>query len=169
MHFLRKFIKAGDDLKTETLEYYAEAFLLENFNLPLNISVRISKRMKSKLGAFQIKYKNKSVYSKEIVMSYNFIVHNDQEAILDVLYHECVHYALYTLNKPFRDSDAEFIQTLDALGISKTRSYHYKGNAYLYECPKCGYQFTKKVKGYNKRYICRYCRSKFVYRREITA
>lgn len=154
----------NEALDQEVLYRYAEQFLKENFNLQLDIPVRISKRMKSKLGAFQMKLQQNQVISKEIVMSENFLLNNSKATILDVLYHECVHYALYTLKKPYRDSDPEFTKTLERLGIAKTRTYKYKGQAYLYECKNCRYQFTKRVKGYNKRYICKYCRGKFIYK-----
>lgn len=156
-------------MNSDELHSCARKFLAENFGLTLEIPIRISKRMKSKLGAFQIKYQKQQVVSKEIVMSHTFLVNNSREIILDVLYHECVHYALYTLKKPYRDSDREFTETLEHLGIAKTRSYKYKGQAYLYECRKCSYQFTKRVKGYNKRYICRHCRGRFTYKGTVAA
>ena len=156
-------------MNSDELHSCARKFLAENFGLTLEIPIRISKRMKSKLGVFQIKCQKKQVVSKEIVMSHTFLVNNSREIILDVLYHECVHYALYTLKKPYRDSDREFTETLERLGIAKTRSYKYKGQAYLYECRKCSYQFTKRVKGYNKRYICRHCRGRFTYKGTVAA
>ncbi|MEK4554977.1 SprT family zinc-dependent metalloprotease [Jeotgalicoccus sp. FSL K6-3177] len=156
-------------MNSDELHSCARKFLAENFGLTLEIPIRISKRMKSKLGVFQIKYQKKQVVSKEIVMSHTFLVNNSREIILDVLYHECVHYALYTLKKPYRDSDREFTETLERLGIAKTRSYKYKGQAYLYECRKCSYEFTKRVKGYDKRYICRHCRGRFTYKGTVAA
>lgn len=150
-------------MNSKQLQTYAEDFLKEHFDLSLDIPLRISKRMKSKLGVFSIKYNRDKILSSEIVLSYNFIINNDQEAVLDVLYHECVHYALYKKRLPFRDSDPEFINTLERLGISRTRSYKYKGQAYLYECMKCCYQFSKNMKGYEKRYICGKCHGKFTY------
>lgn len=156
-------------MNSDEIHSCARKFLAENFGLTLEIPIRISKRMKSKLGVFQIKYQKKQVVSKEIVMSHTFLVNNSREIILDVLYHECVHYALYTLKKPYRDSDCEFTETLERLGIAKTRSYKYKGQAYLYECRKCSYEFTKRVKGYDKRYICRHCRGRFTYKGTVAA
>lgn len=154
-------------MNTQQLEIYAEDFLRENFNLTLDVPLRISKRMKSKLGVFSIKYNRNKVLSSEIVLSYNFIINNGTEAILDVLYHECVHYALYKKRLPFRDSDPEFINTLERLGISRTRSYKYKGQAFLYECRKCKYRFSKNMKGYEKRYMCGRCRGRFTYKGTI--
>ncbi len=148
----------------EKLEYCAKEFLRRNFNLDLDIPIRISKRMKSKLGVFIVKYYGKKATGSEIVISEDFIVNNDETAVLDVLYHECVHYALYKTGQPYRDSDEIFIRTLDRLGISRTRSYRYRGESFLYECRKCKYRFSKNMKGYEKRYRCRSCRGKFIYR-----
>lgn len=50
--------------------------------MPLEVPLRISKRMKSKLGAFQIKYNYKKVISAEIAISHNFMIHNSKETIL---------------------------------------------------------------------------------------
>ncbi len=148
------------------LELYAGIFLEKNFDMGLEIPIRISRRMKSRLGAFQIKYRGNQIVKTEIVMSYEFICHNPEETILDVLYHECVHYALYTSGEPYRDSDSNFIDTLTRLGISKSRTYAYKGRCHIYECRKCRYRFSKNIKGYEKRYICSRCRGKFKYLNE---
>lgn len=151
-------------MDSQKLEIYANEFLKKNFDISLEIPLRVSKRMKSRLGAFQIKYRGNNVLSSEIVISYNFISHNQRDTILDVLYHECVHYALYTLGEPYKDSDRTFLNTLKRLGISRTRTYTYKGQSHLYECGRCKYQFSKNVKGYEKRYICRKCRGEFKYK-----
>ncbi|MFD2830394.1 SprT-like domain-containing protein [Corticicoccus populi] len=154
-------------MKTVDLEYYADQFLKRHFNIPLSIPIRISGRMTSKLGAFKIQYQGRKMVSSEIVMSANFIHNNHTDTILDVLYHECVHYALFSLGRPFRDSDKEFISTLKSLGISETKTYQYKGITHLYACSRCNYQFTKNMKGYEKRYRCRYCQKRFVYKGTI--
>src|SRR5699024_11500011 len=110
---------------SQTIQMHADAILEGNFDMPLDIPIRISKRMKSRLGAFQIKCRDNEVVKREIVISHEFIKHNDEDTILDVLYHECVHYALYAQGRPYRDSDALFITTLDRLGISRTMTYSH--------------------------------------------
>lgn len=154
-------------MNVRDLSIYADRFLQNHFNMSLGIPVRVSKRMTSKLGAFKIQYQRHTPVHLEIVISHNFLMHNSLDTVLDVLYHECVHYALFTLGKPYRDGDAYFIQTLNKLGISKTRTYQYKGTTHLYTCAKCSYQFTKNIKGYQKRYRCRYCRGHFLYKGTI--
>ncbi|CAM4196027.1 SprT-like domain-containing protein [Lacicoccus alkaliphilus] len=150
-------------MNEKELEGHAKAFLRDNFNLSLDIPVRISRRMKSKLGVFTVKYYGGTVTGSEIVISESFILNNDRTAVLDVLHHECVHYALYRTGQPYRDTDVTFVRTLEKLSISRTRSYKYRGEAFLYECRKCRYRFSKNMKGYEKRYRCQRCRGKFLY------
>ena len=150
-------------MDVKTMTDYAEQFCSKNFNINLMIPIRISSRMKNKLGAFVVKTKNRKIISEEIVISKSFVDNNSKAVILDVLYHECVHYALYKLGLPYKDQDQYFKDTLKELGIRKSRSYTYKGIEHIYFCPTCRYQFTKRMKGYEKRYICRTCHSKFKY------
>lgn len=151
-------------MNSTNLEIYADQFLKKHFNISLGVPIRISKRMTSKLGAFKVQYKGQQQVKAEIILSYNFLLNYPKDSILDVLYHECVHYALFSLGKPYKDSDEIFTRTLQELGISQTRTYHYKGKTHLYECPRCNYQFTRNMKGYQKRYICRKCKGKFAYK-----
>lgn len=150
-------------MNEDVLTAYARDFCKENFKVEFNIPLRISSRMKTKLGAFVIKTKQNQVVQEEIVLSKSFIDNNQDDEILDVLYHECVHFCLYRLNKPYKDQDAYFKDTLRRLNISLTRTYMYKGILHHYQCPKCRYHFTKRMKGYEKRYICGRCHSKFKY------
>ena len=82
-----------------------------------------------------------------------------------MLYHECVHYALYTLNKPFRDSDAEFIQTWMLWGFLKREVITIK-TVRIYMNVQMHYISLLKLKATISD-IFAYCRSKFVYRREL--
>src|SRR5690625_7705580 len=99
-------------MDSQSLKMYADAFLEGNFDMPLDIPIRISKRMKSRLGAFQIKCRYNEVVKREIVISHEFIKHNDEDTILDVLYHECVYYRLYAHGQLSRDTCSFFINRL---------------------------------------------------------
>lgn len=110
-------------MDTQKLETYVDESLQKNFNMLLKIPIQSSKLMKSKLGAFHIKYNRQKIVRSEIVISYNFMIHNSKQTILDILYHECVHYALYTSGQPYKDSNYAFINTLKRLGVSRTWTY----------------------------------------------
>lgn len=137
----------------------ANQFLKSTYNLELSIPIRVSGRMTAKLGAFVLRG-NKPY---EIVLSKNLIENYSMDTIVDVLKHECVHYALYSLGKPFKDGQDEFENELKRLKISSTYTYSYKGIIHVYKCSNCNIVFHRKIKGYEKRYKCGRCRKKFKY------
>lgn len=143
----------------------AAEFLHKNFDIELNVPVVISKRMKRSFGLFRYEVNRRRNTKKpiDIRMSYEFMKHRSTDEILDVLFHECVHYALFTKGLPHRDGDATFKRTVDRLGISRTRTYKFKGYAYQYTCKDCGMQTKRRMKGYEKRYICGRCRGRFTF------
>ena len=151
------------------LEEVANEFLEENFNLSLNVPIRISKRMTSTFGSFIRTINNFTgiTKEKEIVLSYNLIKYQSYETTIDVLKHECVHYALFKLDKPFKDGQVYFENTLRRLGVSSTRTYAYKGKAHLYSCSDCSNSFTQKRKFDTSRYHCGKCKGSLRYIKEI--
>ncbi|WP_240339790.1 SprT-like domain-containing protein [Halobacillus ihumii] len=143
----------------------AEKFLFDNFGMAIEVPIEINKRLKSTFGYFQFSGNQ----PKKISMSYEFVKNQPNKIVLDVLYHECVHYALFMQGKPFHDGDVTFKRTVDRLGVSRTGTYRFKGVGHLYRCKNdvCGKKFTKKMKGYDKRYICAKCKSRFEYLGEV--
>lgn len=146
----------------------ANEFLIEHYGLQLEIPFRISSRMKSTFGHVRFKRKGGKLIPFEMKLSKNLLENYSEDVILDVLYHECVHYALCMLGFPFRDADDCFKREVDRLGVSRTRTYRYKGKAYRYECKGCGVSFVKKTKGYEKRYMCAKCKGRFVNKGTVT-
>lgn len=143
----------------EELTCIANHFLKTTYHLELSIPIRISNRMSAKLGAFVLKG-NKPY---EIVLSINLIENYNLDTIVDVLKHECVHYALYSLGRPFKDGQTDFESELKRLNISSTYTYSFKGTVHVYKCNTCNIVFHKRIKGYEKRYRCGRCRKKFKY------
>ena len=143
----------------EKLTVVASNFLKKEYGLILTVPIRVSSRMTTKLGAFVTKA-NKP---HEIIISKNLLENYSEDTIVDVLKHECVHYALCSLGYPYRDGQAKFEMELKRLGVSSTYTYSFKGTVHLYACKKCNVVFHKKMKGYEKRYCCAKCRRKFKY------
>lgn len=114
----------------EEMENYSNNFLKEYFGISLHIPIEICGRLTRAGGSFHYK-KVKSSHESNIVpikikMSERFVscALLDKEegvsAILDVLNHELVHYALCKLGKDFGDGDLEFEQTLAKLNIGSS-------------------------------------------------
>lgn len=92
-----------------TLKNIADEFLEKNYGLTLKIPIIIDDNLTNIGGQFII-YKNKP----QAIKIKN--VENSTD-LLNILFHECVHYALYTLYKPYRDEDYYFKLELKRLNI----------------------------------------------------
>lgn len=120
----------------------ARDFLDKEFNMKLDIPIFISPKLKTTFGYFRTK---KGV-AWEIQMSKEFMDTHPREHIIDVLKHELVHYACFEMKKPWRDKDPYFKETLDRLGVCRTRTYHTLGKFHVYICDGCGNTYYKKRK-----------------------
>jgi SprT-like protein len=119
----------------------AREFLDREFGLELDIPIFINPRMKSMFGCFR----TKKGEAWQIDMSKEFMDTHPREHVIDVLKHECIHYALFTLKKPYSDKDKYFKDTCDRLGVKRTRHYRALGKFHEYTC-NCGKKFHRKRK-----------------------
>ena len=116
-------------------------FLKETFDMELLIPMKISRRMKSTFGAFRF---NKNTGEPvDIRISGELLKHHEERDIISTVKHECVHYALYMLGKPFKDGEKFFEDTLEMYGIDSTMSKPYKGMSHLYTCTDCDNEFYR--------------------------
>jgi len=122
------------------LKNEAKKFLKDTYDLELSVPVLINRRMKATFGTFKFRYKR----PLSVEMSYNFVKSQEDEKVLDVLRHELVHYACFTLGKPYNDGSKHFEGELRRLGVCSTKTYTYKGKAHQYKCTSCEKGFTKR-------------------------
>jgi len=155
-------------ISIEQLEYLANDFLLENFNLELSVPVKISGRLTATAGYFQwkIKKSTKERIPVNITLSKNLILYYDNKDIIETLYHECVHYALFVLGEPYKDGDHHFESTLTRLGVPRTGTLEHRGKVHLYECEECHKQIQELRRFNTERYSC-ICNGKFRYVKEF--
>lgn len=117
----------------DILAEWARNFLRKEYNLELGIPITRNNRLRTSMGSF--------VYSDEgavgIEVAGFMFEYAAKDVMLDLLKHECVHYALYTLGREYRDGYNEFESELKRLGISATET-NKVGKYYTYECSKCG-------------------------------
>jgi SprT-like protein len=128
-------------LDSRELYSISREFLDKEFDMKLEIPIFINNRMKTTYGYFQVRNEQ----SWKIEMSKEFIDTHPREHIIDVLKHELVHYACFEQGMPWRDKDKYFKDTLDRLGVSRTRTYHTLGKFHRYTC-NCGKKFDRKRK-----------------------
>lgn len=106
---------------------FANNFLMENFNMQLNIPIKVNGRLTSTMGRYLSKRSylgNVIPYSIELSKRYLLaaLIVDDLEEIYDTLKHELVHYALSVQGKNFSDGDYDFEHKLYELNISASGS-----------------------------------------------
>ena len=131
------------------LEAVANEFLEENFTLGLYVPLEINNRLTSTLGkvTIEINRHTRKVTPVRLSLSGKMIKYATREHVIDVLKHECIHYALVMLNKPYNDNDSYFIDTCNRLKVGLTKTTRL---SYLYVCSHCKEEFQLPTS--NKRY-----------------
>lgn len=143
----------------EKLERNAREFLMEAYGIELKIPVVINPRLKKVYGRFRY-YKNRKE-SIRIEMSKNYIMYQDWKTIYETLKHECIHHALYELDKPYRDGDSYFESELKKHGSHSTGTVEYKGKVVEYICTGCN-RISRVKRRYPRNgagYVCGRCES----------
>lgn len=122
------------------LEAVANEFLEENFNLGLYVPLEINNRLTSTLGRVTIEVfrHTKEVKPVRVSLSGKLVKYASREHVIDILKHECIHYALVMLNKPYNDNDSEFIETCSRLNVSLSQTTRV---TYLHVCTHCKEEF----------------------------
>ena len=133
------------------LKKEAVYFCKKHYDLDFNIPLTINKRLTRTYGWFKVyikpvpKAQGIEISAKMIQSAITF---GDMDLIIDVLRHELVHYAMFTLGKQYYDGSDDFENELARLNISsssttsqkKIKSTHkligYSVSP-VYSCNKC--------------------------------
>lgn len=132
------------------IQEVAKRFLKETYNLYLFIPIIIEDLNSNQVGKFNINiYSKNNIIYREIPrnisiskLAFEFV--ND-EVLEHIIKHECVHYALFNLKKPYQDEDEYFQTELKRLGIKSFISKDEFKEKYKYTCQNCGYSFISKL------------------------
>lgn len=147
--------------KLEVLEDIAKDFLQEEFGIDLEIPIEINGRLSRSLGRFVCYPSRKK--SVKIELSKNLLEFYDDDEVVDTLRHECVHYALFELGKPFKDHDTYFINTCNRLNVGLTNTTQHKGLVHVYKCLGCNKEHEVLRRFNPKAYRCSRCKEGFEY------
>ena len=145
------------------IEKYAKNFLKQAYNLDLVVPIEVNSRLKTTLGRFR--YTRTTKKPVKLEFSKNYIVNGKLEDIQGTIKHECIHYALFMLGKPFNDGQPLFESELVKHGSHSTRTVRLaiERNINLYKC-KCGTHTTKRALRNNGRFhTCTKCKQNLVY------
>ena len=156
----------------QTLTIIARNFLQKEFGLELTVPVKVSGRMKDLLGVFYYERDNDNGSNNplSIKIAEGLIKEEGREHdVIDTLKHECIHYALCVLGKPFSDGDKEFINTCNRLGVGLTRTTKGFADQHMWDC-KHGLKTLCKnnMRYHEKSHRYRKCGCKLTYRGKFT-
>lgn len=126
-------------LTIEQLTKIATDFLREEYDLPLKIPIVRNNRLRRCMG--RLVYKEDEITSEFIPdfidLSGELLTYGAEEAIIAVLKHECVHYALELRGEPNDDGHPYFEGELKRLNVVATEKV-YVGEWHVCRCKKCG-------------------------------
>ena len=129
------------------LRRFANDWLNKTYGISLETPLDINGRLKTTYGRFLYKkFRDGRTEAKAVELNKFFVENNEREVVLDVLKHELVHYALFTLGKPCNDGDPYFEGELKRLNIisQTTVGQHAITNKKItktthhYKCRDCG-------------------------------
>ena len=93
-------------MNQEQIEKYARRFLSTAYKLGLCIPIVINPRLSSTLGQFLYNKTNNRPVRLEF--SKKYLINGNLNDIKKMIKHECIHYAMFIMNKPFNDGDPYF-------------------------------------------------------------
>lgn len=149
-------------MNTIEMKRFANEWLLDNYNLTLDIPIEINNRLSRSLGRFMVQVNRLTGEHKAIKIDMNgkFVRHNKRDEILMTLKHELVHYAMFTLGKPYRDGDYAFEKELKRLNLTSNHYMNIERNIvtprHRYECVECGQKIARnrRINVSYKQYVC---------------
>lgn len=144
----------------------ARAFLRNTYNLNLDIPIVENKKVKKLNGSF--KYNYNKITKKEtpicIELNTEVLKYASIEKMLDVVRHECVHYALLLLGKNNSDGAEDFEKELVKYNICSNynKSIGVQEKVYyqaVLECTKCKAKIKTRRRTVNKTALSKLCSS----------
>lgn len=118
----------------EELTEIAATFLRENYGMELGIPILRNNRLRVTMGRFL--YTRKGGAECIEIAGFTF-EYGAWETVVDTLYHECVHYALFERGEPHNDGQPRFEAELERLGVGATGTNRV-GPYTIYKCEHCG-------------------------------
>ena len=121
-------------MKIEALKDIANDFLLTYYQVPLEIPIERNNRLRTTQGRYVMKHDGTPL---RIDLSGSTLDYGTEEAIIGILKHECIHYALHKLNKPYKDGTPIFEAELKKHHAPSTGTC-FIGKLYVFTCDACG-------------------------------
>ena len=141
---------------------YAKEFLKKAYNWDLDIPVIINSRLSRALGRY--------VHSRlgqplRIELSKKFLINGNLSDIHSTIKHECIHYVLHQMGKPYRDGMPLFESELAKHGSNSTGTVKLtmERNFNIYKCGCNEHKFKRALSNGGRYHSCKKCKESLVY------
>lgn len=141
-YVVRNVVNGVGAMLEQELTQIAKEFLKENYGLQLTIPIKRNNRLRSTHGRFIIRHDQTPL---QIEIAGKTIDYGTTDAIIGVLKHECIHFALHMQGKPSRDGHPYFEAELHKHGAPSTNTMII-GKHYIFTCNKCGREYESRRK-----------------------
>lgn len=121
-------------MEAERLTKLATDFLHRHYEIALNIPIMRNNRLRTTQGRYVTKRDNTPL---RMEISGQTLDYGTDDAILGIIKHECIHYALHQLKQPYKDGTALFESELRKHNAPSTRTMLI-GKLYTFTCNQCG-------------------------------
>lgn len=111
---------------------FAQRFVEEHYQIDFSIPIKRNNRLSASLGRFV--YSNRG--ASHIDLAGFLLVYGDPTVVIDVLKHECIHYALYEQGLPHEDGNPLFEAELKKHHVSSTFTRKV-GKYMIFKCSQC--------------------------------
>lgn len=151
-------------MSQQEIEAYAKSFLKEAYNMELTIPIVINPYISNVLARF-LHYKNHGS-SIALEFSKKYLKHGQLNDILGTIKHECIHFAMYEMYRPYKDGHPEFEAELKKHGANTTETVNYKmeRNVRVYKCNCREHIELRKLSNNGADYQCVDCKADLVYK-----
>lgn len=136
-------------MENKALQSLVQRISLEYFNKPFLHQAVFNNRLRTTGGRYMLQNHNIEISMKQFE-AYG------EEAIIDIIKHELVHYHLRIEGKGYKHRDRDFKQLAQQVGAPRfcnpLPDVHFK---YLYTCKSCNNEFPRKRRMSIHKYRCK--------------
>lgn len=151
----------GISMTERELTEIAKQFLQSNYGLTLEIPIHRNNRLRTTLGRYIVSHQNEPL---RIEIAGNTLTYGTKSAIIGILKHECIHYALHMKGLNYRDGNPQFEAELQKHGAPRTNTQMI-GKYYVFQCVKCqkeGKSKNKQLVLHPTKYLTKCCNAKLI-------
>lgn len=149
-------------MEIEQVRQIATTFLQRTYGIKLTIPIERNNRLRTTQGRYVMNHNYTPV---RIDISGHTLDYGTDEAITGIIKHECIHYALHMLHKPYKDGTDYFEAELKKYGAPATGTC-FIGKVYTFTCNNCGKESEtrrKQLKLTPKKYLTTCCGAKLTW------